>query len=247
MTPRILTIDIETSPNIADVWGLYNQNIGITQLHDVTNVICWAAKWYGEKKVHFASDFHHGHDEQITRAHKLYDEADAVVTFNGTTFDVPHLRREWLIAGRQPPSPSLNIDLLRIVKSQFRFTSNKLQHVTTQLGMAGKFQHEGHGLWRRCMAGDPVAWATMRKYNVADVRQTEELYEKLRAWSPQSLHPNLNLYGGDGCPKCGSSELQRRGSQRSSTASYQRFQCQACGAWSRGKKAEQSINERAVT
>ena len=252
MSPRILIADLETSPNVADVWGLWNQNVGLNQLRESTRVICFAAKWRGERKIEFWSDHHDGHDVMIRRAHELFDEADAVVTYNGTKFDVPHMKREFLLAGLNPPSPTLNIDLLRVVKSQFRFPSNKLQYVTTQLGMAGKVQHSGHDLWVRCMAGDEKAWAEMRRYNRVDVVQTEELYERLRGWIPQALHPHPGLYGaegasGDVCGRCGSDQLQRRGYATTSVSRFQRFQCQACGGWSRGKSRVDGVDVRGVS
>jgi hypothetical protein len=74
---RLLTLDIETRPNLAHVWALWDQNVGLSQIVEVGSVICFAAKWHGERKVHFASDHHDGHEAMITRAHELMDEADA--------------------------------------------------------------------------------------------------------------------------------------------------------------------------
>ncbi len=53
---KILTIDIETSPNLAHVWGLWNQNVGLPQLLEPTQMISFAAKWYETKSVQFYSD-----------------------------------------------------------------------------------------------------------------------------------------------------------------------------------------------
>jgi len=53
--PRILVLDIETSPNLAWVWGMWDQNVGINQLVESQTVLCFAARWLGEKKVHFHS------------------------------------------------------------------------------------------------------------------------------------------------------------------------------------------------
>ena len=46
---KILFLDAETSPNSAFVWGLFKQNIGINQMIDSIRVMCWSAKWAGEK------------------------------------------------------------------------------------------------------------------------------------------------------------------------------------------------------
>ena len=52
---KILILDIETSPHTGFHWGLFQQNISIGQLIESSTVLCWAAKWLGEKKVHFSS------------------------------------------------------------------------------------------------------------------------------------------------------------------------------------------------
>lgn len=240
---RTLVIDIETSPNVAHVWGLFNQTVSLAQLRESTQVIAFAAKWVEEKKTFFYSDHTHGHADMIAAAWALLDEADAVVHYNGRSFDIPHLRREFLLAGLTPPSPFAEIDLLDTVKKQFRFTSNKLDHVANQLGLGRKVQHEGHTLWVRCMAGEPRAWALMRKYNVHDVKLTEELYYLLKPW--MKSHPTVSLYEvGAGCPRCGGVELQRRGYAYTKVSTYQRYQCVSCGAWSRGGKVVDRVDIR---
>lgn len=244
---KVLTIDIETSPALADVWGLWQQNVGLSQLHSVTEVICFAAKWHGSKKVEFYSTHHDGKSEMIGQAWRLLDEADAIVHWNGARFDTPHLQREFLLEGLTPTSPFREIDLMKTVKKQFRFMSNKLQHVSTQLGLQGKVQHTGHQLWIDCAAGDEKAWALMKKYNVGDVRLTEELYDRLLPWI--SGHPHVGLYDdteADCCQRCGSVDLEKRGFAYTPLAKFQQYACRNCGGWSRGKKSLALAGTRAV-
>lgn len=184
---KLLTLDIETSPNLAHVWGLWQQNVGLNQLLESGEVICFAAKWYDVEKPSFFSTFHHGKDEMVSAAHALLDEADAVIHFNGQRFDIPHLNREFVEMELSPPSPYSQIDLLKVVKKQFRFPSNKLDYVTKALGLDHKVSHAGHTLWVKCMAGDYQAWEEMKKYNVQDVVITEQLYDRLLPWIPS--HP----------------------------------------------------------
>jgi uncharacterized protein YprB with RNaseH-like and TPR domain len=245
--PRILTIDIETSPNVADVWSLWDQTISLNQLHETSRVISFAAKWHGEPKVIFSSEFHHGHDAMVANAHKLLDASDWVIHFNGTSFDIPHLQREFLLADMPPPAPFRQIDLLRVVKGRFKFPSYKLQHVSTRLGLEGKTTHEGHGLWTKCMAGDPKAWALMKRYNKQDVILTEKLYDRLRPWIKQ--HPHIGLFNPDaseGCGRCGSQSLEKRGYAYTATAMYQQYRCRGCGSWSRGGKAINRMDIRGI-
>jgi hypothetical protein len=244
---RTLILDLETSPNVAHVWGLWDQTVSLAQLRESTRVISFAAKWHGEKRVMFYSDFHNGHDVMVNTAYSLLDDADAIVHYNGTSFDIPHLRREFILAGLTPPSPAKDIDLLQTVKRRFRFVSNKLDHVTRELGMAGKTRHTGHQLWVDCMAGDAKAWALMRKYNQQDVILTEQLYDRLLPWITN--HPAVGLYSGDAdcCRNCGGTDLERRGVAHTGVSSFQQYRCRACGAWSRGAKRLDGANTRGVS
>jgi DNA-directed RNA polymerase subunit RPC12/RpoP len=86
------------------------------------------------------------------------------------------------------------------------------------------------------MDNDAAAWKLMEKYNKQDVILLEKLYDRLLPWIDG--HPNHGLYEESDtmvCTNCGSKHLQRRGLQHSLTASYQRYQCQDCGTWMRGR------------
>lgn len=245
---KILEIDIETAPNTAHVWGLFNQNIGINQIQQTGRVMCWAAKWYGRKGVEFMSEYHDCPDSMIDRAHGLLDEADAVMSYNGKRFDMPTLNREFLKRGMTPPSPYHHIDLLEVMRSSFKFSSNKLDHVLQELGLGSKVKHEGHELWTKCMAGDPKAWAHMKKYNIGDVTKMEKLYELLRPWI--KTHPNHAMWSEDErpvCTNCGSRHLQARGKQRTRTQLYTRYHCQSCGTWMRTRTTEAPLEKRRAT
>lgn len=231
---KILALDIETSPAEVYAWGLWDQNIGLNQVAKPTRMLCFAAKFVGETGAPlFFSEHHDGTEAMLRAAHELLDEADVVIHWNGTSFDIPHLNREFLEHGFRPPAPFHEIDLCRVVKRRFRFMSNKLQWVTEQLGLEGKVKHEGFDLWLKCLAGDDKAWARMRKYNRRDVTLLEDLYEQLLPWIPN--HPNRRLTEPDaGCPRCGADEsrLESRGYRYTAVSKFRRFCCRACGGWS---------------
>lgn len=197
-------------------------------------MMCWAAKWHGERGVKYASYFRDGKESMVQQIWELMDEADAVVTYNGNRFDRPTLNKEFLLQGLSPPAPSKQIDLYQVVKKHFRFPSSKLAYVSEQLGIGSKTQHEGHSLWVKCLAGDEAAWKTMEKYNKQDVVLLEKLYDKLLPWI--TSHPNMNLYGGEGCTNCGSANLQKRGFATTATGRFQRYHCQDCGTYPRGTR-----------
>lgn len=243
--PRLLFIDIETSPNSAHVWGLFKQTVSLSQLMDSSRVMCWAAKWYGKKGIEFHSEVDEGpaspHFAMIKKAWEVLDAADWVCHYNGRKFDIPTLNKEFLHYDLPPPSPYKQIDLLSTARTQFRLPSNKLDYLAQFLGLKGKVKHEGHELWVKCMAGDKAAWKTMKKYNCQDTKLLESVYDRLLPWIPR--HPNAGLYvdlAKPVCPKCGSTHLQKRGTTPAALPTglqiYQRFQCQGCSSWSRSRQ-----------
>lgn len=234
--PRILSLDIETSPVVAHAWGLFKQNVGINQIIEHPRTMCFAAKFMDRRKMHFYSEFQHGPEAMFQAAHDLLSEADVVLHYNGDRFDLPRLNTEFILAGLTPPRPYKSIDLLKVMRGNFAFPSNKLAYVSERLGLAGKVKHEGHELWIKCLAGDPKAWAKMRKYNTQDVRLLEEIYEKVKPWI--TSHPHHGLYSGieDACPTCGSKDMQRRGTVTTTMGQFQQYYCKACGAWSRSNR-----------
>ena len=247
MTQRILVLDIETSPNICYTWGLFKQDISIGQIIEPTRMICWAAKWVGEKKVHFASDFHDGTDEMLSRLHDLLSETTAVVHFNGTSFDMPHIKREFIKHEMPPLPPIVEIDLLRVVKKNFRLTSNKLDYVAQYLGIGAKVSHAGFSLWKKYLDGDEQAANKMRAYNKGDVVLTEKVYTRLLPHITN--HPSYALSVDETiptCNRCGSYNLVKRGYTFLTTGKYQRFVCAECGGWSRSVTRESGVTVRGV-
>lgn len=242
---KILLLDIETSPNTAHVWGLWNVNVGINQITASGTTLCYAAKWLHSKEIIFDSVHKSKPKKMVERMHKLLSEADAVVHFNGKRFDIPTLNKEFLLHGLTPPSPYKQIDLLEVTKKQFRFPSNKLDYVSKVLGLGSKIHHKGHELWVGCMNGDNKDWKVMEKYNKQDVLLLEKLYDKLLPWIPN--HPNYGLYiGKPVCTNCGSNKLQSRGKARTALSTYTRFQCQGCGKWCRDNKATRTETMRTI-
>jgi hypothetical protein len=196
-------------------------------------MICFSARWLDQEDCMFFSEFHHGKAEMIRKAHELLTECDVLMTYNGKSFDNKHLQREFVLAGLTPPAPYQHIDLYLVARKQFRFVSNKLDHIARELGLEGKVHHSGFDLWKRCMANDPDAWEEMKTYNLRDSDVLIELYYKLLPWIPN--HPNKALIDGVGkCIRCGSSNLVERETAYTGVSSFPRFQCLKCGGWLRG-------------
>jgi DNA polymerase elongation subunit (family B) len=184
----------------------------------------------------FDSVFKSTPKNMVKRIHKLLDEADVVIHYYGSRFDIPVLNKEIIMHGMTPPAPYKEIDLLKTVRSKFRFTSNKLDYVAQRLGL-GKKHETDFKLWVDCMNKDPKAWKKMERYNRQDVKLLEKLYVKLLPWIKG--HANHNLYGKSlVCPNCGSSKMQKRGVATTATLRYTRYQCTGCGRWSRDGESQ---------
>ena len=243
--PKILLLDIETSPNLAYVWGIWEQNVNVNHMVSSSTTLCWAAKWLGQKRVMFDSVNESTPKQMLKRIHALLDEADVVVHYNGKKFDIPTLNKEFLLHDMPPPAPYKQVDLLQVARGTFRFQSNKLDYVSKQLGSGGKVKHEGFELWVKCMAGDQPAWGRMKKYNIGDVTELEVVYRKLLPWIKG--HPNHGTYShSQVCPNCGSKSVQQRGEARNASGTYKRYQCKDCGAWSRGHEVVKHNGKRLV-
>lgn len=235
--PKILLLDIETTPDLSWVWGAYEQNAIEIEQHSY--LLSYSAKWRGGKHItRGLPDTGCKDDSCLTKEiRELLDQADVVVAHNGKDFDVRKLNARFIFHGLTPPSPYDVIDTKRELQRIARFSSNKLDWIAAELGLSRKFPHEGFALWKGCMTGDPKAWRKMLRYNRHDIVILERLYERLSPWMRQ---PNPNVYqSGVVCPNllCKSKDLARRGSARSRTRVYQRFQCKKCGAWARAVRS----------
>jgi len=239
---KILLLDIESAPNKVYSWGLWDQNIATSQVEETGYVLCWAAKWFGTRQILFDSVKASGSRTMLARIHKLLDEADVVVHYNGLKYDIPTLNKEFIKARMRPPSPYKQVDLYQVVRRAFRFESNKLDFVSEALEIGRKVKHAGFKLWVDCMdaqrPGHEKAWAKMERYNRGDVSLTDKLYRRLRPWIIR--HPNIAI--GLACPKCGGTKVQRRGDQVAALRRYARYHCQTCAAWFRSNKALPSAN-----
>jgi DNA polymerase elongation subunit (family B) len=241
---KILLLDIETAPNLATVWGLFKQNIAPNQLLESSYTLCWAAKWYGEKSVLYDSVYQSSPKRMLKGIHRLLEEADVLVHYNGTKFDIPTLNKEFLLHGFKPPAPSKNVDLLQTARRAFRFPSNRLDYVANALGLGQKHKTT-HELWLKCMDKDPEAWKQMESYNRQDVLLLEKVYDKFKPWIKS--HPSWVFFdkgtgGKPVCPTCGSTNSKRRGFFFTQASKFQRYQCGDCRHWYRSGPRLKSAN-----
>ena len=240
---KLLHIDTETTPLIAYSFTLHEPHLQPEHIIKPSRLLCFSAKWHGEKGMIFHGDWKESHDNMVRAAHALLCEADAVCHYNGLSFDIPVLNREFLTLKLSPPSPSVQIDLFQTVKHKFRMDSSKLAHVAPFLKIGAKVKHQGFDLWRGCMEGDKKCLALMEKYNKEDTALVEKLYTAILPWI--SNHPNVGMHGVldptlPSCPSCGEHALMHQGYRRGTVYTYKRLQCRSCGAWCQERQSIRS-------
>jgi DNA polymerase elongation subunit (family B) len=227
-SPKVVLWDIETSHNLAAVFQLaHNDYINPENLIQERYVICAAWKTLGERAVsaiattdspkRYAKD---PHDDLhvVTELHRVLSEADVIVAHNGDQYDLKFTEGRMLYHGLPPLPPMVKIDTLKEARNRFLLNSNKLDYL-------------------RVLQGDADAVKEMVRYNKQDVVLLERVFLKLQPY--MANHINRHLFGAlEGCPRCGSKDSQSRGTHRSTTRTYQRYQCKGCGGWFRSIKAE---------
>lgn len=250
--PKVLILDIETSPLLSYTWDIWQQDISLGQIVKEWDILSWSAKWlqnpktketYGPHNTVMYMDQRNArkiedNKKLLKGIWELMDQADIILTQNGKKFDVKKLNAKFILAGMQPPSSFKQIDTLVIAKKFFAFTSNKLEWMTKKLCSKNKkLDHKkfpGFTLWVECIKGNKEAWAEMEAYNKMDIISLEELFWVLQAWDSTI---NFNLYNDNTINKCkcGSTTFIKKGFSFSAVGKYQRFRCKGCGAETKGR------------
>lgn len=236
--PKILMIDIETSPLISHLWSMWQNGIGLNQIEQDWFIMSFAAKWVDSDEIFY---FDQRNEPDIENDKKLLeklwvllDEADFVIGHNIKKFDMKKINARFIVNGFMPPSTYRKIDTLLIAKSLFAFTSNKLEYLTDKLctkykkSKHGKFS--GHVLWSECLKGNMEAWQEMEDYNKYDILSNQELYEILLPWD-QRL-PNFDLYVDEPLDM---SEWEEDGFHFTNLGKYQRYRNKKTGQQRRGR------------
>lgn len=235
--PRILIYDVETAPILGYCWSLWNNNIGLNQLHSDWHLLSWAAKWLGEEDVYYEDQRNakniEDDSELLKGIWKLLDECDMVITQNGKKFDQRKLNARFVINGMQPPSAYRHIDVLQIAKAQFGFTSHRLQYMTdtlcTKYKKSGHAKFAGFDLWSECLKGNVEAFEEMENYNILDILSLEELYSILSPWDNKL--PNFDVYNDE---PVSNEEWVKDGYIYSNLGKYDRYRNTLTGQQRRG-------------
>lgn len=232
---KLLVLDIEWRPTKAYVWEAWKQDITPDKIIEHGGLLCFAAKWLGEREVMFYADWTEGgHQGMLDAAHKLISNCDGVLTYNGDKYDIPKLMGEFALARMTPPPMPTSIDVLKTIK-KLGFFMNRLAFIGPLFEVGNKIANGGFSLWVDVEKGKPSALRRMERYNKQDVRLLEKLYKRILPYIRN--HPHL----GDSAHQCGacqSNDVQKRGFRRTKVFRIQRLHCQSCGSWQEGTRSK---------
>lgn len=228
--PKILILDIETAPLLVRCYGLWNQNISTGFIQKDWYILSFAAKWANEKKVYYIDtrDNHEDDSKVCKFAWDLISEADIIVGHNSDRFDLKKLNTRFE-KHKLPPMPKKkSIDTLKIAKKYFAFTSNKLDFIAKFLGVEGKRKSKKYTqqeMWNGCCDGVLDCFKENKKYNIQDIKVTENVFDALKRWD-ESL--NFQAYTQMAQCICGSKEFYKDGFNYTKQGAFQRYRCKDC-------------------
>jgi len=122
------------------------------------------------------------------------EEADYVVTYNGTRFDIPYLNTRLLIHGERPLKAIRHKDVYFTAKSHLRLQSKKLQSVEMALFGEGAKTPILPGFWAKTLQGSKSHHDYIMEHCIIDVEILERVFETLKGFINMSATP-LKMYG----------------------------------------------------
>lgn len=224
---KLLAFDLETTS--------LNANRG--------HILCAVAKWVGQKDapriiLRIDDNEEYGttpasfiNDKHIVEALiPLMEEADAVLAYYGSGFDVPYLNTRSIVHKLVPPVPFTVIDPWKTASQHLKLHRNSMDSVSSLVGGKNQKYHLPWDDWIAAQYGDKPAMNRLVKYCINDVETLEDTYFGLRPLMRN--HPYL----GDAvpgtfavrCPACGSTRSRNHDTRRTRTFEVFRRRCLVC-------------------
>lgn len=253
--PRILIWDLETAPNIAAVFDLFEDNgINFNGIMTERYIICGSWKWLDEPNIEsisiaddkkaFKKD---PHDDflVVKKLHEMLSQADAIVAHYGDNFDIKYFNTRAIFHKLDPIQPLIQIDTYKIAKKKFKFNCNRLDYIGKFLGL-GRKKHVDFSVWMDALNGKTESITKMVDYNKQDVVLLEDIYKRLSPYVPAQVNHRLFTDSpADKCIRCGSDKIEKRGWSYTATKRYQRYKCNGCAGWFKSYISESKIDEKA--
>lgn len=221
-----LFYDIEITGILGWTYQMYDSRVH--KVEKMPIMMCFSYAW-NDGKIQHESIQYQSEEELTKKLWQLFDEADIVVAFNAYKFDNKVAVAKFMQFGLMPPARYKTVDPFRVHKAIARTPSNSLQALCEFYGIEGKTEVTHSSLWYGCLQGDEKSWKLMKKYNNGDIRALRGVYNKQLPWNPN--HPNMGvlMQKRDVCAKCGSPNIQSRGTEERVNGLVRRWSCNDCG------------------
>lgn len=257
--PKILLPDVEVSLKLGYFYDQWKTNIPAHRIKQDSFLISAAWKWYGQKTVHAVSVLSdkeqfkkdHTNDRVVVKAlYDAFEEADAVVYYNGVRFDQKEFNVALARHGIGPAKNVIQIDPYQIARQYFRFSGgNSLDNLCKQLKLGVCKDKIADETWIAAAEGNRRAIQEVVRYNKNDIVPMELAWDKLKAFAPAKLNMNHFVKDSNGlpvdvCPSCGSPEFVRDGMHYTKVTAKQRYLCKGCGHRFTNGKAKGRVRMR---
>jgi len=240
--PKILFLDIETSPLELYAWSLRDEYSSIEKIIQDWFIIAYSAKWLWDDKmiswVQSSKEIIHKDDKRLVKELWLLEnEADIIIAHNGDGFDIKKINTRFIKHWLNMPSPYRTIDTLKVARKMFWATSNKLDYWCDYLWLKRKEETGWLQLWKDCLKWDGEALSKMSEYNKNDVVILESLYLKLRPYITN--HPKIWLYQWIklACWNCGWTSFTNVWYTYTDYNKFSTYRCNDCWALNRSRVA----------
>lgn len=237
--PKILFLDIETSPCIGVFFNTGNQYVSEEQIIEHTQVICICTRdeknetrtfsWDNLAKPFGLVSLEYSDKLMLQDFVDYAKDFELLVGHNGKAFDVK------VLVGRMcyhkiPPLPIIPIeDTFRQVLGSMRLPSYKLSYLCRYFGLGYKIQTGGIKLWIDVMGGNEKSLAYMIKYCAYDTLLMKRLWERIKPYVKSSF--NMAVFDNRPCcPSC-AGKLIKDGFTLTTAGKKQRYQCTKCGKY----------------
>ncbi len=248
--PKILIFDIETMLMLAGVFGLGEQSVRHTQLvspHNRPRIICisYCINDGPLKTIKF--DYETQDDSKVIEEFdKIVKSCDIVIGKNSQRFDVKMINAVRFLQGLPafPDWADVSDDLELQMRKYFRFPSQSLDYISSQLGLGGKMKME-YNDWLHILLKTPKlgprAFKKMTTYCPNDVFDTRLILILMMPYIKWKFNMS-NFVGGLACISCGSTNIHANGTRLAGKTRYQHFHCKDHGGYA-GKRP---INSKGI-
>jgi len=235
--PRILIYDIETMLMMAGVFGLGEQVVRHNQLiapHNRPRIICISYCINDGPLKTLKFDYETQDDSQVIEEFdKIVKTCDIVIGKNSQKFDVKMINAVRFLNGLPafPDWADVSDDLELQMRKYFRFPSQSLDYISSQLGLGGKMKME-YDDWLHILLKTPrlgmKAFKKMCKYCPNDVYDTRLILILMMPYIKWKFNMS-RFVEGLACIRCGSKDVFAMRTQIIGRTKYQVYHCKDHG------------------